>query len=82
MRKEQWLAAAWTGFLGAALLELLVFGVTDPAEVHLPMLGPHPSTMTIYAVAFFTFWLCTFFSSSLTVLLLCKANSLNDKSSD
>ncbi len=72
MKKDQWLAAAWSGFLGAAVLEMLIFAVLDPAEFHLPLLGPHPSNMSIYAAAFFIFWLGTSLSSALTALLLSK----------
>ncbi len=79
MKKDQWRVATWSGFLGAALLEMLIFAVLDPAEFHLPLLGPHASNMSIYAAAFFIFWVGTSMSSALTAILLRKSVKANDK---
>lgn len=60
---------AWPAFLVAAVLEMLVFAVVDPADLHwgggalgLPREG-------VYTVAFFVFWGFTMLSGALTTLL-------------
>lgn len=62
------MSIAWPAFLGACLLELLVFGLVDPQDVHLP--GPPGwSRQAVYTAAFFAFWLVCMASSALTALL-------------
>lgn len=51
------MAVLWPSFLGAAGIEMLVFGLIDPVHVQLPggnrlELG----VMTLYSLAFFAFW--------------------------
>ena len=52
-----WAIAIWASFLSACALELIVFSLIDPAEVH--GIGPlaHPSRHSVYTVAFFMFWI-------------------------
>lgn len=60
---------AWPAFLVAAVLEMAVFAMVDPEELH--WLG-HPlqlSRLAIYTLTFFFFWGVTFASSALTTLL-------------
>ncbi|MBA4328088.1 MAG: hypothetical protein C0428_07660 [Polaromonas sp.] len=62
------MSIAWPAFLGACLLELLVFGLVDPQNVHLP--GPTAwSRQAVYTAAFFAFWGVCMASSALTALL-------------
>ncbi len=42
--------AAWPAFLGACLLELLVFAVLDPADVH--WMGLPLGSTSVYSLAF------------------------------
>ena len=60
---------AWPAFLVAAVLEMVVFALVDPGELHW---GGEPlalSRQAIYTLAFFFFWAMTFASSALTTLL-------------
>ena len=60
---------AWPAFLGAGVLEVLVFSVVDPQDLH--WFG-HPvelSRQGIYTLSFFVFWGITTLSSGLTTLL-------------
>ncbi len=60
---------AWPAFLVAGVLEVLVFAMVDPHDLH--WFG-HPvewSRQAIYTVAFFVFWALTMASSALTTLL-------------
>jgi hypothetical protein len=67
----------WPAFLAAGLMEILVFGLVDPADI--PWLSdfePAISRQTFYAMAFFAFWAVTATSSAMTCLL---ANSPFEK---
>jgi hypothetical protein len=73
------LTVTWPAFLTASLLEMLVFAMVDPHDLHwfdqpldeiMPRLG-------IYTVAFFAFWLVACASSALTLLLGLGSDELN-----
>lgn len=60
---------AWPAFLVAAVLEMLVFAMVDPSDLHW---GGGPldlSRQAIYTIAFFLFWFMAMASSALTTLL-------------
>ena len=60
---------AWPAFLVAAVIEMVVFALVDPSELHW---GGNPlelSRQAGYTFAFFFFWAMTFASSALTTLL-------------
>jgi hypothetical protein len=66
---QKFLGIAWPAFLAACLLELLVFAMVDPQDLHwagqplgLPRLG-------VYTAAFFVFWAISMVASALTALL-------------
>lgn len=59
----------WPAFLAACLLELLVFGLVDPQDVHVPAQVLGWSRQAVYTAAFFVFWLVCMASSALTSLL-------------
>lgn len=70
---------AWPAFLVAALLELLVFAVVDPDDLH--WLG-HPlgfSRLGVYSIAFFVFWIVTMISCALTTLLSASPFEINSR---
>jgi hypothetical protein len=50
------LLLAWPAFITACLLELLVFAVVDPREIHFPAGFFHITRMAVYTLAFFVFW--------------------------
>ncbi len=59
----------WPSFLVAAVAELLVFAVIDPADVHLFGVPVEVGRMTVYAVGFFLFWAVGASAAALTVFL-------------
>ena len=69
MWKHRLMWIAWPAFLAAAVLEVAVFALIDPQDMH--WLG-HPLGLTrqgIYTLSFFVFWAGTLLSSGLSVLL-------------
>lgn len=69
MKAQRWMWIAWPAFLMAAVLEMIVFAMVDPSDLH--WFG-HPlglSRQAIYTLAFFVFWGVTMASSALTTLL-------------
>lgn len=60
---------AWPAFLVAAVLEMLVFALVDPSELHWLGQANTWSREAVYTVAFFVFWGLTAISSALTTLL-------------
>ncbi|MEX1166153.1 MAG: hypothetical protein WEK74_04665 [Hydrogenophaga sp.] len=77
MWTQRWLQMAWPAFLAAAMLEMLVFALVDPNELH--WLG-QPVTLSreaVYTLAFFAFWGVTMASSALTAMLSLSAAEVN-----
>lgn len=65
------MAVAWSSFLAAGVLELLVFAVVDPGELR--WFGAAPvelSPQAVYTLSFLIFWGVLALSSSLTLLLV------------
>lgn len=60
---------AWPAFLGACALELLVFSLVDPLEIHLAGGAASGSRQAVYTGAFFVFWVICMGSSALTAVL-------------
>jgi hypothetical protein len=66
-KRMMWIA--WPAFLVAGLLEILVFGLVDPQDLH--WFG-HPLALSrqgVYTMSFFIFWALAMVSSGLTTLL-------------
>ncbi|MCW5655939.1 hypothetical protein [Hydrogenophaga sp.] len=75
-RRLMWVV--WPAFLVAAVLEMLVFAVVDPGDLH--AFGGAPlgwSRLAVYTVAFFVFWIMAMASSALTVLLFLPKEELD-----
>ena len=67
----------WPAFLAACVLELLVFAVLDPQDLHL-FSRPLPlSRQGVYTLGFFVFWAVCAVSNSITVLLAMSAAEIN-----
>jgi hypothetical protein len=66
-QRMMWIA--WPAFLVAGVLEMLVFAMVDPADLHWFGQPLDMSRQAIYTLAFFAFWLMTMASSALTTLL-------------
>lgn len=70
MRARHWMGIAWPAFLLAAVLEMLVFAMVDPGDLHWFGQPLDWSRQAVYTVAFFVFWGVTMASSALTALLV------------
>ena len=69
MLAQRWMWIAWPAFLVAGVLEMVVFALVDPSELHWQ---GHPlgwSNQAVYTLAFFFFWGAAIASSALTTLL-------------
>ncbi|MBK7547469.1 MAG: hypothetical protein IPI20_06370 [Rhodoferax sp.] len=69
MLQQRLMWIVWPAFLMAGVIEMLVFAMGDPQDLH--WFG-HPleiSRQGVYTLAFFVFWLITSISGGLTTLL-------------
>ncbi len=66
-QRMMWIA--WPAFLVAGMLEMLVFAMVDPQDLHWFGQPLDLSRQAIYTLAFFVFWGLTMASSALTTLL-------------
>jgi len=69
----------WPSFLMAGVLEILVFAMVDPQDLHWFGQAVQLSRQGIYTVAFFAFWLVTLLSSALTALLAIPSLEVNQQ---
>lgn len=69
MNAQRWMWIAWPAFLVAAVLEMVVFAMVDPGDLHWFGSPLELSRQAIYTLAFFVFWGVTMASSALTTLL-------------
>lgn len=60
---------AWPAFLVAAVLEMVVFALVDPSDLHWFSAPLALSREAVYTLGFFVFWGLTMASSALTMLL-------------
>ncbi len=76
--KMRAMAILWPAFLMAGVLEMLVFSVIDPINLH--WFGGAPiglSPTTVYSLAFFVFWTVIATAGALTQFLEMSADELN-----
>ena len=66
-RRLMWIV--WPAFLMAGVLEVVVFAMVDPADLHWQGAPLEASRQAVYTVAFFVFWVITMVSGALTTLL-------------
>ncbi len=69
MLRERLMWIAWPAFLVAAVLEMMVFAVLDPASLTLFGENAGWSRPAVYTVTFLIFWIMMMASSALTTLL-------------
>jgi len=69
MLAQRMMWIAWPAFLVAGVLEMLVFAVVDPNDLHWFGQPLEMSRQAVYTLGFFAFWLMTMASSALTTLL-------------
>ncbi len=66
---HRWMAVIWPAFLAAAVLEVLVFALVDPAQLQWADQAQQWPDMAVYTAAFFVFWGVALMASALTALL-------------
>lgn len=69
MLAQRMMWIAWPAFLLAGVMEMLVFAMVDPQNLHWLGRPLDLSREAVYTLAFFVFWLLTIASSALTTLL-------------
>lgn len=69
MLQQRLMWIVWPAFLMAGVLEMLVFAVVDPQDMHWFGSPIDFSRQAIYTISFFVFWGVAVLSSGLTTLL-------------
>jgi hypothetical protein len=80
MNKQRWMWVVWPAFLMAGVLEVLVFALVDPHDLHWFGQPLALSRQAVYTLAFVVFWVVTATSSALTILLSMPAAEVNQAS--
>ena len=68
---------AWPAFLVAGILEVLVFAMVDPQDLHWFGQPVLLSRQAVYTVSFFVFWAVAMLASGLTTLLAMSPFEIN-----
>ena len=69
MLKKKLMWIVWPACLAACVLELLIFALVDPQDLHWAGQALPLSIQGLYSAAFFVFWAIGMVSGGLTVLL-------------
>lgn len=69
MGMRRWMWVLWPAFLVAGVLEMLVFALVDPQELHWAGQALAMSNEGIYTLAFLVFWALVAAACALTALL-------------
>ena len=80
MLSQRLMWTVWPAFLVAGLLELVVFGLFDPEDMHWFGQQMTFSREGVYTISFFVFWALSIVSSSLTLLLATNLNGIEAES--
>lgn len=74
------MSVAWPSFLMAGVLEMVVFSLVDPGQLH--WFGGAPLELgatTVYSLAFFVFWLVIATAGLISQLLSESATEINSR---
>ena len=77
MNAKRWMGVVWPAFLVAGMLEMLVFALVDPQDLHWAGQPLGMSRQGIYTVAFFVFWGLAMVASALTAMLAMSPQEVN-----
>jgi len=77
MNLQRWMWIVWPAFLLACLLEMLVFALVDPQDLHWFGQPVTLSRQGVYTIAFFVFWALAMVASGLAVLLSMSPREVN-----
>lgn len=80
MWRQRLMWIAWPAFLVAGVMEMVVFALVDPSDLHWAGAPLDLSRQAVYTLAFFLFWGLAMASSALTTLLSLSAGELNRRS--
>ena len=69
MLTKYWMFIAWPSFLMAGVMEIAVFAIVDPQDLHLFNQTIDVSRQGIYTLSFFIFWIVCAASSCLSLFL-------------
>lgn len=72
-RALRWMWVGWPSFLMAGVLEVLVFALVDPSELHWRDQTLDWSRPAVYTLAFFAFWCVIALSCWLSLILAAPA---------
>lgn len=75
--RERLLCAGWAGFLVACGLEMVIFGLFDPVELHwrgTPIEWPR---VVVYSLGFLLFWLAAGIAGGIALQLAKSPDELN-----
>lgn len=75
--KQRLMWIVWPAFLMAGVIEMLVFSMVDPEDMHWFGHQLELSRQGIYTLAFFSFWIITSVSGALTTLLALSPFEMN-----
>ena len=79
MTRQNWMSVLWPAFLLACAMELLVFALVDPADLHWRGEALSLSRQAVYTAAFFVFWAVAAGAAALTLLLSLPASQVNSR---
>lgn len=74
-KKLMWVL--WPSFLSACLIEMLVFAVVDPQDLHWLGRNMEISRDAVYTIAFFVFWLIVSAASAMAIFLASTSSNVN-----
>jgi hypothetical protein len=74
---QRLMAVVWPAFMAACVLELLVFAVADPLDMHWGGMPLGLSRQAVYAIAFFAFWAVATAACASTILLRMTSEEIN-----
>jgi hypothetical protein len=69
MLTKYWMFIVWPSFLIAGVMEIAVFAMVDPQDLHLFNQTIDVSRQGIYTLSFFIFWIVCAASSCLSLFL-------------
>lgn len=76
--KQRALRILWPAFMAAGVLEMLVFAVVDPAELHwFGGAALNWSMQAVYTVTFLIFWAAISMASAVTAWLSIESDALS-----
>jgi hypothetical protein len=77
MRTRRLMWIVWPAFLVAGLLEMLVFALVDPQDLHWAGQALPLSSQGVYTLTFFAFWALAMVASGLTAVLAMTPTEVN-----